>query len=83
MRSQYSCGLFVLILSLLKAINGLFSCINLCVSVHLSYVLAVVRGTQRQFSENICSEDDLRYRIFETFVVKFPACLPLLGFSNI
>ena len=35
------------------------------------------------FQENICSEDDLRSRIFETFVVKFLACLPLLGFSNI
>ena len=33
--------------------------------------------------KNICSEDDLRSRIFETFVVKFLACLPLLGFSNI
>ena len=42
-----------------------------------------VRGTQRQFSENICPEDDLRSRIFETFVIKFLACLPLLGFSNI
>ena len=42
-----------------------------------------VRGTQRQFSENICSEDDLRSRIFGKFVVKFLACLPLLGFSNI
>ena len=41
------------------------------------------RGTQRQFSENICSEDDLRSRIFGTFVVKFLACLPLVGFSNI
>ena len=41
------------------------------------------RGTQRQFSENICSEDDSRSRIFGTFVVKFLACLPLLGFSNI
>ena len=41
------------------------------------------QGTQRQFSENICSEDDLRSRIFGTFVVKFLACLPLLGFSNI
>ena len=38
------------------------------------------RGTQRQFSENICSEDDLRSRIFGTFFVKFLACLPLLGF---
>ena len=42
-----------------------------------------VRGTQRQFSVNICSEDDLRSRIFGTFVVKFLACVPLLGFSNI
>ena len=41
------------------------------------------RGTQRQFSENICSEDDMRSRIFGTFVVKFLACLALLGFSNI
>ena len=41
------------------------------------------RGTQRQFSENICSEDDLSSRIFGTFVVKFLACLTLLGFSNI
>ena len=32
------------------------------------------RGTQRQFSENICSEDDLRSRILGTFVaVKFLA----------
>ena len=35
------------------------------------------------FRKNICSEDDLRSRVFETFVVKFLACLPLLGFSNI
>ena len=42
-----------------------------------------IRGTQRQFSENICSEDDLRPRIFGTFVVKFLACLSLLRFSNI
>ena len=43
---------------------------------------ASVRGTQRQFLENICSEDDLRPRIFGTFVVKFLACLSVLGFSN-
>ena len=41
------------------------------------------RGTQRQFLENICSEDGLRSRIFGTFVVKFLACLPVLGFSKI
>ena len=40
------------------------------------------RGTQSQFSENICSEDDFRSRSFGTFVVKFLACLPLLGFSH-
>ena len=36
---------------------------------------SVTRGNQRQFLENICSEDDLRSRIFGTFVVKFLACL--------
>ena len=35
------------------------------------------------FRKNICSEDDLRSRIFGTFVVKFLVCLPLLGFSDI
>ena len=43
----------------------------------------IIIGTQRQFSKHICSEDDLRSRIFGTFVVKFLACLPLMGFSNI
>ena len=38
-------------------------------------------GTQRQFLETICSEDDLRSRIFGTLVVKILACLPLLEFS--
>ena len=46
-------------------------------------VVTLFRGTQRQFLENICSEDDLRSRIFGTFVVKFLACMPLLGFSNL
>ena len=41
------------------------------------------RGTQRQFLENICSEDDLRSRIFGTFSVKSLACLPLVGFLNV
>ena len=35
------------------------------------------------FRKNICSEGDLRSRIFGTFVVKFLSCLPLLGFSDI
>ena len=47
------------------------------------YLDLVYRGTQREFSENICSEDDLRSSMFGTFVLKFLACLPLLGFSNI
>ena len=45
--------------------------------------LSLVQDTQSQCLENICSEEDLRSRIFGTFVVKFLACLPLLGFSNI
>ena len=34
------------------------------------------------FRKIICSEDDLRSRIFGSFSKKFLACLPLLGFSN-
>ena len=45
--------------------------------------LLIDRDTQRQFSENICSEDDLRSRIFGKFFGKILACLPLLGFSNV
>ena len=37
----------------------------------------------RKISVRNHSEDDLRSRIFGTFVVKFLACLPLLGFWNI
>ena len=40
------------------------------------------QGHPKSFLENICSEDDLRFRIFGAFVVKFLACLALLGFSN-
>ena len=53
------------------------------VSKNKSTRVPVFRGSQRHFSENICSEDDLRSRIFGTVVAKFFACLPLLGFSNI
>ena len=49
---------------------------------HRGIVRSSVRGNQRQFLENICSEDDLNSRSFGTFVVKFLAYLPLLGFSN-
>ena len=62
------------------------NCCSVClypIAFPLMLLLPSIRGTQRQFSENICSEDDLRPRIFGTFVVKFLACQPLLGFSNI
>ena len=48
-----------------------------------SYVLATPGAPNDNFRENICSGDDLRSRIFGTFVVKFLASMPLLGFSNI
>ena len=54
----------------------------LCV-LFLATAVLLDRDTQRQFSENICLEEDLRSRIFGAFIAKFLACLPLLGFSNI
>ena len=40
-------------------------------------IYSLLRGTQRQFSENICSEDDLRSRNFGTlFCLKFLVCMP-------
>ena len=57
--------------------------LNTEVDTNLLCAHTCIRGTQRQFLENICSEDDLRSRIFGPFVVKFLACLPLLGFWNI
>ena len=56
---------------------------NLALLTVFTNYMNTIRGTQRQFSENICSEYDLRARIFGTFFVKFLACLPLVGFSNI
>ena len=49
----------------------------------LKRLLEHIGAPNDNFRENICSEDDLRSRIFGTFVAKFLACLPLLGFSNI
>ena len=37
-------------------------------------MISCFRGTQRQFSENVCSEDDSRSRIFGTFCKI--SCLP-------
>ena len=50
--------------------------------VMMYYCLANSGAPNDNFRRNICSEDDLRSRIFGTFVVKFLASLPLLGFSN-
>ena len=36
------------------------------------------RGTQRQFSENICSEDDSRSKIFGAFASASPRIFQLL-----
>ena len=52
------------------------------------YRLSVMRtltpgAPNGNFRENMCSEDDLRSRIFRASVVKFLPCMPLLGFSNI
>ena len=49
----------------------------------LMYCVEITGAPNGNFRENICSEDDLRSRIFGAFVVKFLACLSLLGFSNI
>ena len=43
----------------------------------------IAGALNHNFRKNICSEDDLRSRIFGTFFVKFLVCLLLLGFSNI
>ena len=55
---------------------------NCCGRPHAHYV-GNAGAPNGNFRENICSEDDLRSRIFGAFVVKFLACLPLLGFLNI
>ena len=73
-------------LSLLTKEHGNFRVLyQLCKPGNLLHYFSyrMVRGNQRHISENICSEDDLRSRILGTFVVRFRACLPLLGFSNI
>ena len=44
-----------------------------------SHTCGLYQGHPTSIFGNICSEDDLRSRIFGTFFVKFIACLPLLG----
>ena len=55
----------------------------ICPLMQEHFLLPLSGKPNDNFRKNICSEDDLSSRIFETFVVKFLACLPLLGFSNI
>ena len=43
----------------------------------------MARAPNDNFRKTICSDEDLRSRIFGSFSVKFLACLSLLGFSNI
>ena len=50
--------------------------------LHCTFFHQETGAPNGNFRENICSEDHLRTRIFGTFVVKFLALLPLLGFSN-
>ena len=45
-----------------------------CTKFSIQFMHKLNRGTQRQFSENIGSEDDLISRIFETFVLHFFIC---------
>ena len=45
-----------------------------CLVVDMTLQYGTLRSGARQISENICSEVDLRSRIFGTFVVKFLAC---------
>ena len=52
---------------------GVFALVLISVTFHCSIIL---RGTQRKFSENICSEDDLRSRIFRSICCKI-FCLPI------
>ena len=49
----------------------------------LLYMYPSWQGHPTSIFGKYCSEDVLRSTIFGTFVVKFLACLPLLGFSNI
>ena len=65
----------------LKCLPVIYFASIICESLSVLSLLPCCRGTQRQFSENICSEEDLRSRTFGTFVVKVRACLPVQGFS--
>ena len=44
-------------------------------NIFQKFGLVISQGHPTSIFGNICSEDDLRSRIFQTFVVKFLACL--------
>ena len=60
-----------------SGLNGLNGATRLVVLLNTS------GAPNDNFRKIICSENDLRSRIFGSFSVKFLACLLLLGFSNI
>ena len=64
---------------MLRQPNKDYGCMYFCLYVGLKKTGA----PNDNFRKNICSEDNLRSRIFGIFVVKFLTCLPLLGFSDI
>ena len=55
----------------------------ICPLMQEHFLLPLSGVPNDNFRKNICSEDDLSSRIFETFVVKFLACLPLLVFEHL
>ena len=60
-----------------SGLNGLNGAMRLVVLLNTS------GAPNDNFRKIICSENNLRSRIFGSFSVKFLACLLLLGFSNI
>ena len=66
---------------MVSKVTGYLLTVVLTISSLICNLAARFRGTQRHFLENMCSEGDWRSGIFGTFVVKFLACLLLLGFS--
>ena len=75
----------VLIHELVQKVHDFLFTVSIfyCISFEILRLPRTEQGHPNQFLENICSEDDLRSRIFGTCVVKFLACLLLLGFLNI
>ena len=83
-RSGFSTGV-ASIIELMYLVPLLFGGICILKDANITHVIllkCLIQGHPTTIFGNICTEDDLRSRIFGTFAVKC-ACLPLLGFSNI